>query len=69
MSSNRWDVMGATAFGFRSVWVNRAGMPNEYSGRFRPAAVVPSLSALLALRPIGAGGHLQAWNAAPRIAT
>jgi 2-haloacid dehalogenase len=23
VSSNRWDVMGATAFGFRCVWVNR----------------------------------------------
>ena len=30
VSSNRWDVMGAAAFGFRTVWVNRAGMPNEY---------------------------------------
>jgi 2-haloacid dehalogenase len=30
VSSNRWDVMGAAAFGFRAVWVNRAGMPNEY---------------------------------------
>src|SRR5947209_14659913 len=24
ISSNRWDVMGATAFGFTCVWVNRA---------------------------------------------
>jgi 2-haloacid dehalogenase len=30
VSSNRWDVMGATAFGFRTVWVNRAQMPDEY---------------------------------------
>jgi 2-haloacid dehalogenase len=27
VSSNRWDVMGAASFGFRCVWVNRAGMP------------------------------------------
>jgi 2-haloacid dehalogenase len=29
-SSNRWDVMGASAFGFRAAWINRAGMPDEY---------------------------------------
>ena len=23
-SSNRWDVAGATAYGFRTVWINRA---------------------------------------------
>ena len=32
VSSNRWDVMGAAAFGFRTVWVNRSNMPDEYSG-------------------------------------
>jgi 2-haloacid dehalogenase len=30
VSSNRWDVAGATAFGFRSIWVNRANLPDEY---------------------------------------
>jgi 2-haloacid dehalogenase len=29
-SSNRWDVAGATAFGFRSVWINRTNEPDEY---------------------------------------
>jgi 2-haloacid dehalogenase len=29
-SSNRWDVAGAKAFGFHSVWINRAGAPDEY---------------------------------------
>jgi len=48
VSSNRWDVMGAAAFGFRCVWVNRSGMPNEYAA-FQPAAVVPNLSGLLSL--------------------
>jgi 2-haloacid dehalogenase len=48
VSSNRWDVMGATAFGFKCIWVNRAGMPDEYP-EFAPAAVVPELSALAAL--------------------
>ena len=45
VSSNRWDVMGATAFGFKCVWVNRAGMPEEYAD-FAPVAVVRDLSAL-----------------------
>ncbi len=48
VSSNRWDAMGATAFGFRSVWVNRAGAPDEYAD-CPPAAAVPDLSGLLSL--------------------
>ena len=48
VSSNRWDVMGAAAFGFRCVWVNRSGMPNEYAA-LPPAAVVSNLSGLLSL--------------------
>ncbi len=45
VSSNRWDVAGAAAFGFMAVWVNRAGMPDEYPG-LDPAAVVENLGAL-----------------------
>ena len=30
VSSNRWDVMGAANFGFRTAWINRAHMPEEY---------------------------------------
>lgn len=30
LSSNRWDVAGATVFGFHTIWVNRAGAPDEY---------------------------------------
>lgn len=30
VSSNRWDIAGASAFGFTPVWVNRAGLPDEY---------------------------------------
>ncbi len=45
VSSNRWDVMGAAAFGFRPLWVNRAGMPNEYS-ELAPLRVVTDLSGL-----------------------
>lgn len=47
-SSNRWDAAGATAFGFRSVWINRTGMPEEYND-FTPGAVLPSLDGLLTL--------------------
>ena len=48
VSSNRWDVMGATAFGFRCVWVNRANMPEEYP-EFASVKVVRELSALATL--------------------
>src|SRR5271157_3701896 len=48
VSSNRWDVMGAAAFGFRPLWVNRAQMPEEYS-EHAPLRVVPDLSGLLSL--------------------
>jgi 2-haloacid dehalogenase len=48
VSSNRWDVMGATAFGFRCVWVNRAGMPEEYP-EFAPARMVRDLASLASL--------------------
>jgi 2-haloacid dehalogenase len=48
VSSNRWDVMGATAYGFRCVWVNRANAPEEYP-ELRPVAVVGDLAGLAAL--------------------
>ncbi len=47
-SSNRWDVAGATAYGFRAVWINRSGAPDEYAD-MAPAAVLPSLEGLLRL--------------------
>jgi len=31
-SSNRWDIAGAAAFGFHTVWVNRRRAPAEYEG-------------------------------------
>jgi 2-haloacid dehalogenase len=31
-SSNRWDIAGAAAFGFHTVWVNRRRAPPEYQG-------------------------------------
>lgn len=45
-SSNRWDIAGAAKFGFRTVWINRAGQPDEYPHR-PPALILPSLSGLL----------------------
>jgi 2-haloacid dehalogenase len=48
VSSNRWDAMGATAFGFRTVWVNRARAPDEYTD-CPPAATVSGLTGLLSV--------------------
>ena len=45
-SSNRWDVAGATKFGFRTVWINRADQPDEYRD-FPPSLILPSLEGLL----------------------
>ena len=45
VSSNRWDIMGAASFGFRTVWVNRAHAPEEYEDR-SPACIVSNLGAL-----------------------
>jgi 2-haloacid dehalogenase len=47
VSSNRWDVMGAQAFGFRTAWVNRAKMPPEYASA--PDATLDDLNSLTAL--------------------
>jgi len=44
-SSNRWDIAGAKRFGFRTVWINRAGHPDEYPD-MPPDAVLPSLNGL-----------------------
>ncbi|RDI58657.1 haloacid dehalogenase type II [Microvirga subterranea] len=46
VSSNRWDIAGAAAFGFAPVWVNRLGLPDEYA-ELPPRAVVSSLDGLL----------------------
>ena len=29
-SSNAWDIAGASAYGFQTCWINRAGLPPEY---------------------------------------
>jgi 2-haloacid dehalogenase len=45
VSSNRWDVMGAVAFGFAAVWVNRSRLPDEYA-ELAPVRQVADLAAL-----------------------
>lgn len=47
-SSNRWDIAGAHKFGFRTVWINRTGQPDEYRDH-PPALILPSLDGLEAL--------------------
>jgi 2-haloacid dehalogenase len=42
ISSNRWDVAGATAFGLASLWCNRSGQPEEYPD-LAPRAVIGDL--------------------------
>lgn len=46
VSSNRWDVMGACAFGCKPMWVNRTGMPEEYPD-LAPLHVIRDLAALM----------------------
>lgn len=47
-SSNRWDVAGASACGWRAFWINRTGQPEEYPG-FPPVAMRPGLARLEAV--------------------
>jgi len=46
VSSNRWDIAGASAFGFTTIWVNRLGLPDEYA-ELAPSAVIASLDKLV----------------------
>ena len=45
VSSNRWDVMAGVSFGFRTFWINRAKLPDEYPD-FPPAQTLNELGAL-----------------------
>ena len=45
-SSNRWDIAGATAFGFDCAWINRTGQPDEYTD-LQPSRVLKDLTGLL----------------------
>jgi 2-haloacid dehalogenase len=46
ISSNFWDVSGATAFGFRTYWINRGNAVPEELG-FQPFAVLRGLDELV----------------------
>ncbi|WP_201863362.1 haloacid dehalogenase type II [Microvirga soli] len=46
VSSNRWDIAGAAAFGFTPIWVNRLGLPDEYVD-LAPGGVIASLDGLV----------------------
>jgi 2-haloacid dehalogenase len=48
VSSNFWDVAGATSFGFHTFWINRAGTTPDDLG-YQPAAVLSQLADLPAL--------------------
>lgn len=43
VSSNGWDIAGASGFGFRTLWVNRAGLPQDRLFA-APHRIAPSLS-------------------------
>lgn len=45
VSSNRWDIAGAKAFGYATAWINRAGLPDEYP-ELPADRMLPDLSAL-----------------------
>lgn len=49
VSSNRWDVAGAIAFGMRAIWVNRFDSPMEYD-ELPPTAVCNDLHGVLQLQ-------------------
>ena len=42
---HRADVVVATKFGFRTVWINRSNMPDEYFD-LGPSLILPSLESL-----------------------
>ena len=50
VSSNAWDALGATWFGFTTLWVNRQGQPREQLGP-APHHEASSLRGVLALFP------------------
>ena len=53
VSSNGWDILGAQWFGFRTCWINRAGLPPETLGpepEFQGSNLNVVLDVLAALR-------------------
>ena len=54
MSSNGWDAVGAAAFGFRVVWINRYKQPSEQLPA-GPDVMIDTLSPLPELLGLSAG--------------
>jgi 2-haloacid dehalogenase len=54
VSSNAWDALGATWFGFTTLWVNRQNLPFEAIGP-RPHFVGPNLTRVLDVLPLCMG--------------
>lgn len=52
VSSNGWDAIGATWFGYTTLWVNRAGLPLEQLGT-KPARIGTSLRDVLEFFTVG----------------
>ncbi|HET6931002.1 MAG TPA: haloacid dehalogenase type II [Candidatus Acidoferrum sp.] len=48
VSSNYWDIAGATSFGFRTYWLNRSDFVADELG-ITPTAMLPNLSSLPAV--------------------
>jgi 2-haloacid dehalogenase len=47
ISSNRWDIAGAAAFGLHTIWLNRFDRVDEYVD-LAPSAIIRGLDQLLA---------------------
>jgi 2-haloacid dehalogenase len=45
ISSNFWDIAGATSFGFRTFWLNRSSVPADELG-LAPSAILSTLAEL-----------------------
>jgi 2-haloacid dehalogenase len=45
VSSNYWDIAGATSFGFRTYWLNRGAGTGDELG-FTPSAIFATLTEL-----------------------
>ena len=54
VSSNGWDAIGATWYGYTTLWVNRAGLPLEQLDT-EPTRIGTSLRDVLDFFPIHPG--------------
>jgi 2-haloacid dehalogenase len=64
VSSNCWDAIGATWFGYTTMWVNRTGAPLDPLGT-EPSHAGRSLRDVLSLFPLTAAAEHTADPAAP----